>query len=152
VDVRLGDGSGFELLEMMDTDRTAVVILSGHVSSVYLESARRLGARGYPLKGSPMTRLVAAIIEVAAGGAVWDHDVRQHRREHPWRPLTARERDVVRGLLAGWSNQQIAHELGITTKAAESRLTDLNVAHGVGSRSEFGAPGRCQGWLDVPVW
>ncbi|MFN8518141.1 MAG: response regulator transcription factor [Chloroflexota bacterium] len=152
VDVRLGTWSGFELLEVMDTDRTAVVIFSGCVSSAYLEGARRLGARGYLLKSSPMARLVASVAEVAAGGTAWDRDALQHRRDHPWRPLTVRERDVVRWLLAGWSNKQISHKLGITTKTVESHLTDLYVAHGVHSRSELALLADREGWLDVPAW
>lgn len=152
VDVRLGDGSGFDLLKVLDPGRTATVILSGCVSSAYLDGAQRLGARGYLLKLTPMARLVAAIRDVAEGGDAWDRAALQHRRDHPWRPLTMRERDVVGELLAGRSNQQIAHALGITAKTVESHLTDLYVDHGVHSRSELTLLADREGWLDVPAW
>ncbi len=111
VDVRLGDGSGFEVLGLVDPDRTATVLMSGYPSRALRD-----------------------------------------RRERPWRPLTGRERDVVAGLLAGRSNQQIALALGVTAKTVESHLTDLYVAHGLHSRSELALLADREGWLDVPAW
>ncbi len=152
VDVRLGDGSGFEVLGLVDPDRTATVLMSGYPSRAYLEGALHLGARGLLGKHRPLGQLVAAIGEVAAGGVAWDGAALRDRRERPWRPLTGRERDVVAGLLAGRSNQQIALALGVTAKTVESHLTDLYVAHGLHSRSELALLADREGWLDVPAW
>lgn len=90
VDVRLGDGSGFEVLGLVDPDRTATVLMSGYPSRAYLEGALHLGARGLLGKHRPLGQLVAAIGEVAAGGVAWDGAALRDRRERPWRPLTGR--------------------------------------------------------------
>lgn len=131
VDVRLGDGSGFDLLRAVDLERTKVILVSAYLSAAYLVSAQLLGARGYLLKGGRMRSLIAGVRDVAEGGTAWDAAALRHRREHPWRPLTLRERDVVAGLVEGRPSKDIAHALGISTKTVESHLTDLYVRHGV---------------------
>ena len=61
-------------------------------------------------------------------------------------PLTARERDTVRGVLAGRSNKEIANFLAISPRTVEHHLTSVFRKLGVASRTallaKLGAPAR----------
>jgi DNA-binding NarL/FixJ family response regulator len=151
IDVRLGDGSGFALLEVLDPGRTAAILVSAFLSAAYVDTAQRLGARGFLLKSSPMSMLLAGIRDVAAGGTAWDPAAVAHRRGRPWQPLSERERHVVAGVIAGRSNDEIGHELAITAKTVESHLTRLFVRFGLGSRGELLRLALEEGWLDTPA-
>ena len=39
--------------------------------------------------------------------------------------LTSRERDLVRGIVAGRSNREMAHELGLTEQAVKNLLSTI---------------------------
>ncbi|PYQ78595.1 MAG: hypothetical protein DMG01_11190 [Acidobacteria bacterium] len=39
--------------------------------------------------------------------------------------LTPRERDVVRGVVAGWKNRQMAQEFGLTEQAVKNVLSNV---------------------------
>jgi DNA-binding CsgD family transcriptional regulator len=51
--------------------------------------------------------------------------------------LTPRERDVLRGLLQGASEKQVAGELGISPQTVHGRVKSIYLAYGVTSRSEL---------------
>ena len=51
--------------------------------------------------------------------------------------LTPRERDVLRGLLQGASEKQVAAELGISPQTVHGRVKSIYLAYGVTSRSEL---------------
>ena len=55
----------------------------------------------------------------------------------PTPPLSDREREVVRLLLEGKSNKQIAAALGIAVRTVEFHLSNLYAKHQVGSRTEL---------------
>jgi DNA-binding NarL/FixJ family response regulator len=61
IDVSLPGMSGIDLLERVRERSPEVrcLILSGHSEDVYVQAARRLGARGYVVKGQPDAYLTA---------------------------------------------------------------------------------------------
>ena len=67
-DVRLPDGTGFELLEWGQSlaRPPAFLMLTTFTSAQYVSTAMRLGARGYLLKTSPIDQIVDSIRRVAA--------------------------------------------------------------------------------------
>jgi DNA-binding NarL/FixJ family response regulator len=52
-------------------------------------------------------------------------------------PLTPRERDISRAILAAESNRAIAERLGITEQSVKNRLSKLYRKLGVSSRLEL---------------
>jgi len=62
----------------------------------------------------------------------------QRTAARPGEPrLTPRERDVLRGLLQGASEKQVAAELGISPQTVHGRVKSIYLAYGVMSRSEL---------------
>ena len=106
--------------------KTAVLVLSMHASEEHVRPAIRAGARGYLLKGSGLSDLVAAIRAVAAGEAFLSpavatillRDARAAEDEASG-PLTTREREVVRLVGSGKSSPEIGKILGLSAKTVE---------------------------------
>ena len=151
LDIRLGSGSGLELLNSNDLaappgSRPAIVILTSFDYPQYADAALRLGAAGFVLKTAPIAELLDAIERAAAGGLAFS--VRP-RGEAVVR-LSAREHDVVRLVVDGDSNDEIAGALGIGPKTVETHLRRLFERFGLASRTELATRALREGWLDVP--
>ncbi len=87
---------------------------------------------GYLLKDrvADVDEFVRAVHRVAAGGSALDPQVvsslfTQQRADDPLAVLTPRERDVVRLMATGSSNQGIAEGLGITVSAVEKYVSSI---------------------------
>ena len=145
LDVRLGDESGLDLLPEARPSRTAVIVLTAYDYPPYLAAAHRLGAAGFVVKSAPLATLIDAIRRVAAGGLAFD------RRPEEVVSLTPRERAVLTLLLDGKTNDEIAAELGITTRTVEAHFARLFERAAVASRTELATRALREGWLDVPA-
>lgn len=150
LDVRLGEESGFRLLDRVDLARVAVVMVSANGSPAYVDTAQRRGARGFFLKTSPTARLVEGVRLAAAGGAAWDPAALMVARERPWRPLSEREHQIVQCVVDGRSNGEIGLDLGIAVKTVETHVSRLFERFGVTSRTELVRRALEEGWLDTP--
>jgi len=150
LDVRLPDGSGFELLtEAHEADRSpAFVVLSSFETPQHVEAALRQGASGYLLKTAPGTEILSAIRTAASGGTTFRRD-QLKAVAGTGTPLTERDREVVRLVVEGLSNDEMAQRLGISTKTIEARLTRLFARSGVVSRTELAVRAEREQWLDT---
>ena len=145
LDVRLGTQSGLTALRSKPGGRPAVVVLTAYDYPQYAEAALRLGASGFVLKNGPIGDLLTAIRAAAGGGMHFG--VRPGQRL----ALTQRELEVVRLVVDGRSNDEIAAHLGIASKTVESHLRRIFERLGVASRTELATRALREGWLDVPV-
>lgn len=152
LDLRLGEGSGLELLSPGDgaparaaPARSAIIVLTAYDYPQYADAAARLGAAGFVLKTAPLADLLAAIRRVAAGGQAFTA-----RPTGGSVRLTPREREVVGLVVEGLTNDEIALALGIGAKTVETHLTRIFERTGIGSRTELAARAVREGWLDVP--
>lgn len=145
-DIRLPDGSGFQLIEeaVKTSPKTVCLVLSSFHTSQYVAFARRLGAAGYLLKTEPTDAIVAAIRTVVAGGTVFS---RFDSSGDQSLALTKREREVVAGVVAGQTNDEIAGRLGISRKGVEAHLSRLFERAGVASRTELAVRAEREGWI-----
>jgi DNA-binding NarL/FixJ family response regulator len=150
LDIRLGVESGLELLRSgrpgSSAALPAVVVVTAYDYPQYVDAALRLGAAGLVLKTAPLSELVEAIRRAAAGGLAFER-----------RPgggsvvrLTARERDVVRLLVDGRTNDEIGAALGIGARTVETHLRRLFERLDCASRTELVARALREGWLEVP--
>lgn len=102
------------------------------------------GASGYVLKNTPLPEIKAAVLEVTRGGAPMSRAVARkvlaHFKPTPTvRPdlLTARERDVVQGLVDGLGDKQVAARLGLSAETVRSYVKRIYKKLHVGSRTEL---------------
>jgi len=97
-------------------------------------SALHAGAAGYLSKGCALKVEVAALSLIAAGGTYLPPEVLPPQMHVP---MTARQRDVLRLLLKGYSNQRIATELAISESTVKQHAGAVYDALGVSSRAQL---------------
>jgi two-component system response regulator NreC len=113
--------------------KSRILVLSMQDDPSYVRQAFSAGANGYLLKEAADSELVAAVREVAAGGsyvhptlgarlaaAEVDAQVRAAAD-----PLSDREREVLRLLALGHTNQEIAKMLYISVRTAETHRAHI---------------------------
>jgi len=145
LDIRLGSSSGLSVLGG-GRPLPAIVVLTAYDYPQYAAAAMRLGAAGFVLKIAPVAELVDAIRRAAAGGLAFG-------TRPPARPatFTLRELDVVRRVVDGRTNDEIAGELGITAKTVEAHLRRMFERLRIVSRTELATRALREGWLEVPA-
>lgn len=143
LDLRLGQESGFDLFRSStDTPMPAVVVLTSYDYPQYADAALRLGAAGFVVKTAPTAELLDAIRRAAAGGLAFGV------RPGNGVALSPREREVVRLVVDGASNDEIGAALGISSRTVESHLRRLFERLEVVSRTELAARALREGWLE----
>jgi two-component system response regulator NreC len=127
---------------------TRVLILTMHDDPAYLASALAAGAAGYVVKKVADSELLLAIRAVHAGRTFVDltQTLRPPRHAEPERvdaprqppkELSRREREVLRLLAQGHSNQQVADEIRLSVKTVETYRTRLREKLGLKGRAEL---------------
>ena len=110
-----------------------VLVLSMQDDPRYVREAFDAGASGYVLKEAADTEVVGAIRAVAAGeryvhpalGAKLFAADAEERRRAEQDPLSDREREVLRLLALGHTNQEIAKQLYISVRTAETHRAHI---------------------------
>jgi NarL family two-component system response regulator LiaR len=119
-----------------------VIVLTSYHDGAMVEQAMRAGASGYLLKTATPLELVQAIRSSRSGRPVIAPEVAEtllgimQQREAFGTTLTEREREVLRLLSQGRSNQQIAEDLKIARSTVKFHIGSLFTKLGVASRSE----------------
>lgn len=128
IDVRMPGLSGIEVAIRAGetTPDTAVVFYTAYGDRSLLVEALDAGGRGFVLKEAPLTDLVRAVEGVAAGETYVDpvlagYLVRGGFTERV-PTLTPRERDVLRLLADGHSNEEIGKELTISPETVRTHV------------------------------
>ncbi len=114
----------------------AVLVLTMHEDDESVFSAVRAGARGYLVKGARQAELLRALRTVADGGAVFGPAIARRMigffeaaasapSATPFPDLTAREREILDLVARGWSNQQIAEQLGLSIKTIRNHVSSV---------------------------
>jgi len=113
---------------------TPVAIISGMLSPAEAREVMREGAAGFLPKTMPLHELEAAVRTLLAGDRYVppylmvkkDAEAIQARNAAACpNELTSRERQVLDELMQGWSNKEIANNLGITEITVKSHLMHL---------------------------
>jgi DNA-binding NarL/FixJ family response regulator len=125
----------------------AVLFLTMHEEEALLQEALDAGAAGYVIKRAEAPELFQAI-HAASRGDVYVHPAMtrallhqpvsaQRRRGSPEPELTPRELDVLRLLVRGNTNRQVADQLGLSTRTVETHRANLQGKLGLASRVEL---------------
>jgi DNA-binding NarL/FixJ family response regulator len=147
MDVVMPDGSGIDVVPQLlhEHPDVKVLVLSMQDDPQYVRQAFSSGASGYILKEAADTEVVGAIREVARGGRYVhpalgarlvsaDADERRRAEEDP---LSDREREVLRLLALGHTNQEIAKMLYISVRTAETHRAHIMQKLGLQTRAEL---------------
>lgn len=139
LDMRLPDASGAEVTAAIRADfpQARLLILSSFDGDEEIYRALQAGARGYLLKDSTREELLAAIRAVAAGQRRIPAPVAERLAERvEGAELTARELAVLRQIVSGRSNKQIATALAITEGTVKTHVKSILAKLEVADRTE----------------
>ncbi len=145
LDVVMPGESGIEALPKLlhESPGTKVLVLSMQDDPNYVREAFAAGASGYVLKEAADAEVVDAIRQVADGGS-YVHPVlgarmvaadAEARAAAAADPLSDREREVLKLLALGHTNQEIAKELYISVRTAETHRAHIMRKLGLETRA-----------------
>lgn len=153
-------GNGFqETIRQLvrGSDDSRILVLTMHDDPAYMRLALLAGATGYIVKMAADTELIGAIRAVHAGRAF----VNLMRPEEPVGAprgheravadsLSPRERQVLRLLAQGHTNQEIADQVFLSVKTVETYRTRLYDKLGLKTRAKLYAFAVASGILEAP--
>jgi two-component system response regulator FixJ len=127
-DIRMPDMSGTDLLRRLKDMQSAipVIVITGHGDISLAVEAMKLGAADFLEKPFPDEALLGAVrsaVERRRSSAEL-HAERAMVAAH-LALLSAREQEVLQGLISGHSNKTIAHNLGISPRTVEVYRANL---------------------------
>ena len=147
LDVVMPDQSGLDIIPTLlhENPDTKILVLSMQDDPRYVREAFAVGAAGYVLKEAADTEVVGAIRAVAAGeryvhpalGARLVAADAEERKRAEADPLSEREREVLRLLALGHTNQEIAKMLYISVRTAETHRAHIMQKLRLSSRAEL---------------
>jgi two-component system, NarL family, response regulator NreC len=158
LDVVMPGQSGIEVLPSLlkEAPETKVLVLSMQDDPSYVREAFAAGASGYVLKEAADEEVVSAVREIADGGR-YVHPAlgarlvaaeAEARAAAEADPLSDREREVLRLLALGHTNQEIAQMLYISVRTAETHRAHIMQKLGLSTRAELVRHALAQGLLD----
>lgn len=144
LDLELGDINGLDLIERVMTEKPDVkfVILTSHLNEHVISKAMKMGIYGYILK-DVNSEFLDMIVKSVSSGAMWiDKKAVQILREinpnvvpqaqmsranfkQTHANLTAREYEVLKLVVDGQSNQQIADTLNISEHTSKAHVCNI---------------------------
>lgn len=144
LDINMPGMNGIEVAKIVREKHPAVAILvlTIHDNETYVKEMIRSGAKGYLLKDAEPREVIAAIKKVAAGESVYPTDLMERVMEHYHKlevkfgklqsaaaisdlTLTSRELEILRYIVEGMSNKEIAAALFISEKTVKNHITSL---------------------------
>jgi DNA-binding NarL/FixJ family response regulator len=139
LDISMPGESGIQVAAQLRQrlPETRILILSMYDNAEYVLESVRAGAHGYILKDTAATELRRAIRAVQNGEAFLSPPVasrltaavrgelEREARTGDLGSLTAREREVLRGIVRGQTNKEIAAALGISHRTVETHRESL---------------------------
>jgi two-component system response regulator NreC len=149
LDLSMPDLDGIMVTRNLKKEKTrcVILILTVHEDDALLREAIKAGAAGYIIKHAAEDELISAIRSVYRGEMyVHPKMIRsliltgktagEHHKEFP-ETLTAREEEVLKLLVQGYTNRQIAEELSLSVRTVEGHRSNLTEKLGLHSRVEL---------------
>ena len=147
LDIVMPDQSGIEAIQPLRdaVPGVKVLVLSMQDDPSYVREAFAAGANGYVLKEAADAELVDAVRQVAGGGSYVHPTLgarliaaeAEERRRAEEDPLSEREREILRLLALGHTNQEIAQMLYISVRTAEAHRAHIMRKLRLSTRAEL---------------
>jgi len=142
LDIRMPNLTGIEVVERLRSNGNFVkiIMLSMHESEEYVLKSIQAGADGYLLKGSSKEEFLKAVHTVSNGGKYFSGDISSILIGQLTNPsntiepkqslgeeqlITKREKEILKLLLSGKGNKEIAEALDISKRTAEVHRFNL---------------------------
>ncbi|MEO5659243.1 MAG: response regulator transcription factor [Polaromonas sp.] len=142
VDLNLGDGTGFDLIEHMKTVRpmAEAVVISAMEDEQHALHAFELGATGYLVKNSWFGNFPQAVLQVVNGGASITPNLARrllNKFEHPKAnghtlqenkgkdKLSEREKEVLKLVASGYTSTEIGSRLIISGQTVNTHIKNI---------------------------
>ena len=137
LDIRMPDLDGLQAVAAIKRERpqTAVLMVTMYEDPGYLVKAIGAGATGYVLKGIRRADLLQMIRTVAGGGSAIDPALMSsvlrgmtagpETAEDPGTRLTSRELQVLRLIVDGLTNKEIATQLCVSTDTVKRHVEHI---------------------------
>jgi len=160
MDLSMPDVDGIEVTRRIKSElpQTRVLILTVHEDEAFLREAIRAGASGYIIKHAAESELISAIHTIQLGDIYVHPKMITALFKEPAAPpvkttspaevLTPRENDVLRLIVQGYTNRQIAEELSLSVRTVEGHRSNLTEKLGLHNRVELVRYARDHGLLD----
>lgn len=149
MDLKLPDGDGVQLTRRVldGHPSTAILVMTMFDDDRSVAAALRAGARGYLLKTSEDTQILAAIHTVHAGHAIVDQAVAGRlagmlgptgvdTSTRPFAELTDREFEILELIAFGLSNAEISARLVLSPKTVRNHVSNVLGKIGAASRAQ----------------
>ena len=156
VDLNLGDGTGFELIEHMKTAHplAEAIVISGMEDEQHALRAFELGATGYLVKNSWFGSFPQAVLQVVNGGASITPNLARrllHKLEQPQQPhvrstgngdhalkdeLSEREKEVLKMVASGYTSAEIGTRLMLSYQTVNTHIKNMYRKLHVRSRAQ----------------
>lgn len=151
MDITMPDMNGIEATKQVKKllPEVKVLILTMHENEEYVFQALRAGASGYMLKEAADTDLINALHVIQSGNfylspaaqsvMVGDYlqRVRAGEEKDSYSSLTEREREILKLVAEGFTNNQIAERLVISPKTVDTHRTHIMDKLNLHSRAEL---------------
>jgi DNA-binding NarL/FixJ family response regulator len=128
------------------------LVLSGSDSDTYVSKCLDAGAHGFVSKASSQAELISAIEKVVAGGVATPGNYRNHRAHNTpvsgedvselLAKLSGRQIEVVKGIVEGKSNKEIAFDLGLSENTVKVHVSAIIKTLGVENRTKISVIGQ----------
>jgi DNA-binding NarL/FixJ family response regulator len=143
VDLNLGDGTGFDLIEYMKSVRpmAEAVVISAMEDEQHALHAFELGATGYLVKNSWFGNFPQAVLQVVNGGASITPNLARrllHRLDHTKGDahspalsggendkLSEREKEVLKMVAAGYTSAEIGTRLVVSCHTINTHIKNI---------------------------
>ena len=139
MDLRMQHGNGVDAIKSIrgEFPLARIIVLTTFDGDEDIFRALQAGARGYLLKGSDIDELVSAITAVHNGKSRIPAPVAERLAERMSNPaLTERETDVLKLIVGGNSNKEIASALFISEATVKTHINNLLGKLGVSDRTQ----------------
>lgn len=141
VDIKMPNLNGIEVIEQLrfENNLIKIVVLTMCESEEYVLKSVKAGADGYLLKGSSKEEFLKALHTISNGGKYFSGDISSILIGQLTKPslsvskpisddelmITKREKEILKLLLSGKGNKEIAEKLDISKRTAEVHRFNL---------------------------
>lgn len=116
---------------------TKVIVLTTFAASDAIARALELGAAGAVMKTAEDAELISIIRTVAGGGRVVSEEIQKLLTDDPpAEKLTPRQIDILSSVTRGFTNADIAKQLGLQEQSVKEHISAIFAKIGAANRSE----------------